>query len=223
MVGRLRKKTTPAGKILKWAILGLLVVVIVGFRLVGEIGLDFAEGDRFFIVRVVDGDTVHLSGGDRLRLANIDTPELDEPFYEEATRFLADLVEGKECRVEFSEPKRDKYGRLLGYLHVDTMVAGEEILRRGLGYILLFSEADYYKPMVRRLLAAQRRAMSDKVGLWSLEREPEEHYVALSGSLRFHRPHCASVSDLKPGRYRIFETREEALYEGLAPCRRCRP
>ena len=201
----------------------LLSLLVVFFRLVEDIGEDFKGAERLSVIEVIDGDTVRLKGGDKLRLANIDTPEKGELFYEEATRFLEELVLGKTIHIEFAHKRRDKYGRLLGYMYVDSVFVGQEILRNGLGYILLFKKNDYDRPQVKILLSAQRRAMEEKVGLWSLERELEEYYLAKTSRFRFHRPSCRSVKNWKPGTYRIFKTREDALYEGLTPCRRCRP
>ena len=52
------------------------------------------------VTRVIDGDTVELSNGERVRLIGIDTPEIDEYYYEEATEELRSLIEGKTVRME---------------------------------------------------------------------------------------------------------------------------
>lgn len=201
----------------------LLTAVIVCFRLAEDIGIDLKPGDRWTVVKIVDGDTVELPGGEQLRLANIDTPEVDEPFFEEAKQFLTDLALGKTARVEYIKERRDKYGRLLGCLFIDSVFAGEAILERGLGYLLLFNKDDLDRPLVQRLLAAQRRAMADSLGLFSLKRAPEEFYLASFGRFRFHRPSCEYAGEYRPDRHRLFGTRDEPLYDGLSPCRRCRP
>ena len=83
--------------------------------MVTDIGQDVKPSDRWIIVEVVDGDTVILSSGERLRLANIDAPEQEQPYYEEAKQFLTELALGKTARLEFPSRRRDKYGRLLAY------------------------------------------------------------------------------------------------------------
>jgi micrococcal nuclease len=201
----------------------LLTALIVCYRLVDDIGFDSKPGDRWTIVKVVDGDTVELPGGEQLRLANIDAPEFEEPFYDSATHFLTNLALGKTARIEYIKERRDKYGRLLGCLFIDSVFAGEAILDQGLGYLFLFNNNDLDRPLVKRLLAAQRRAMKAGVGLFSIKRSPEEFYLASFGRFRFHRPGCEYVGDYRPDKYRLFDTRDEALYDGLSPCRRCRP
>ncbi len=207
----------------KWAIFLLLVVLILCLRLVEEIGLDGKPDDRFIIKKIEDGDTVELLGGDRLRLLSVDTPEKGQLFYDEACRFLADLTLGKTARIEFAGRRRDKYGRLLGYLYIDSIFVNKAILEKGLGLLYLFRDTELDRPETKELLMAQRAAMQKKVGLHSIERAKEDRYIAKQGSFRFHRPGCPSVRNLRPGSYQTFNTREEALREGLSPCRRCKP
>lgn len=207
----------------KWAITLLLVALIVAFRLVEEIGFDRKPSDRFIVKKIKDGDSVELLGGDRLRLLSVDAPEEGQLFFEEACQFLAELTLGKTARIEFAGRRRDKYGRLLGYLYIDSIFVNKEILENGLGYLYLFKDTELDRPETEELFRAQRAAMQKGIGLWSVERAQEDYYLAAQGSFRFHRPGCRSVKDLKPGRYRTFNTRKEALYEGLSPCRRCKP
>jgi len=207
----------------KWVIILLLVALIVAFRLVEQIGFDRKPSDRFIVKKIKDGDSVELLGGDRLRLLSVDAPEEGQLFYDEACQFLAGLTLGKAARIEFAGRRRDRYGRLLGYLYIDSIFVNKAILENGLGYLYLFKDTELDRPETEELFRAQRAAMQKGIGLWSVERAQEDYYIAAQGSFRFHRPGCRSVKGLQPGRYRTFNTREEALYEGLSPCRRCKP
>ena len=51
------------------------------------------------VTRVIDGDTIEIRGGDRVRYIGIDTPEIGEPYYSEATAKNKELVNGKEVRL----------------------------------------------------------------------------------------------------------------------------
>jgi len=204
-------------------VLIVLVAIIVGFRLVEEIGFDQKPGDRFMVLRVIDGDTVELKGGDRLRLLSIDTPEKGDPLYDEATMFLRQIALGRVARIEYSAKRRDKYGRLLGYLYIDSVFINRQILINGLGYLYLFKDTDIGRDETNLLLEAQRSAMKASVGLWSIERASEDYYLAVVNSYRFHRPGCARISRSKPDRLRRLDHRDEAFHEGLSPCRSCRP
>ena len=72
------------------------------------------------VARVIDGDTIELANVGRLRFADLDAPELDEPGGPEARDRLAEEIEGQIVEVEFVRrkadgmPVRDRWGRLLG-------------------------------------------------------------------------------------------------------------
>jgi len=201
-------------------VVALLILVL---RLVEEIGPERTPGDRFVVAKVLDGDTMELQGGDRLRLLAIDTPEKGEPLHDEATAFLSRRALGQVATIEYANQRRDRYGRLLGYLYTDTLFVNKAIIDSGYGYLYLFDDNDLRSEQVRLMLAAQRSAIERRVGLWSIPHEPEERYINLIGSFRLHRPSCRSVGELVPGRYREFRTREEGLAAGLSPCRNCKP
>ena len=198
----------------------LLVLVLC---LVEEIGPEKGPDDRFVVTRVLDGDTMELQGGDRLRLLAIDTPEKDEPLCDEATEFLARKALGQVADIDYANQRRDKYGRLLGYLYIDTLFVNKAIIDSGYACLYLFDDNDLGSDQVRTLLDAQRSAMERRVGIWSLTHEPEERYINTESSFRLHRPSCRSLGELKPGHYQEFRTREEAMATGLSPCRNCKP
>lgn len=218
-----RRSSKKSRRVYRWLAVIVLAVVILNIRLVEDIGFDRKPSDRFTVVAIIDGDTVELTGGDRLRLLCIDTPEEGEPYYQEAKSFLVQTVLGKPARIEFANVRRDRYGRLLGYLYIDSLLINEEIIERGLGNVYLFKDTDMGRTETLRMLQAQRQAMSERLGIWSVERVPEPYYVAKDDSFRFHRPGCNSVANLKAGRFRTFKTRQEAMSEGLSPCRNCKP
>lgn len=77
------------------------------------------EAAALTVTHVVDGDTVDVSNGERIRIIGIDTPERGECGYEQAARELGSLVAGRTVTlVRGAQDDRDRYGRLLRY--VDT-------------------------------------------------------------------------------------------------------
>lgn len=216
-----RSRTRP------WWVSVLLIIVvamlILVLRLVEDIGPERGPDDRFVVSRILDGDTMELRGGDKLRLLGLDTPEEGQRFYDEATELLTRLSLGETARIEYSHRRRDKYGRLLGYLYVDSLFVNRTIIDSGLGYVYLFRDNDLESEPVRLMIEAQRSAIGRRVGLWSLPHAPEDRYINKPGSFRLHRPSCRSVGELREGRYQSFATREEGLSSGLSPCRNCKP
>lgn len=216
------KKKKSSGKTRKIIFILALVILIVGFRLVEKIGEDKEPGERFVVAKVVDGDTVELKGGDVQRLLAVDTPEKEQPYYEEARQFLIEKALGKKAEIVYGGKRRDRYGRLLGFLYIDSVFVNREILARGLGYLYLFRD-NIELPQTEELLKAQKKAIDEKLGLWSRPYRAEDYYVSTPGSFRFHRPGCRSVANSDPDKMIRYESREEAAKNGLAPCRNCRP
>nr|MBN2276844.1 thermonuclease family protein [candidate division Zixibacteria bacterium] len=201
----------------------IFILFLILIRFVVEIGQDKAPDNRFRVTGIIDGDTVELPGGDRLRLIGIDCPERGDPFYDSASAFMSGLLLDQIPEVVYSSRRRDGYGRQLGYLYLDTLFVNAAVLRQGLACVYLFDDNLADRGRIGELLAAQNVAIDQRRGIWSLPHHEEPYYVAKKGSLRFHRPTCRSVRDLDPGQQLRFETRLEALRQGYSPCRNCRP
>jgi micrococcal nuclease len=132
---------------------------------------DTAATPLVHVQRVVDGDTLLLDGGERVRLIGIDTPESvkpdtpPQPYGQEASEFTKQLVEGHFVRLEFDRHRKDQYGRTLAYVYVDDLLLNEEIVRQG------FSRAEtrfhFRSDFQKRFLAAEKEARTAKRGIWS--------------------------------------------------------
>ena len=116
------------------------------------------------VVRVIDGDTVELAGGDRLRYIGIDTPERDEPFYNEATDHNADLVGGRGVRLGMDVSETDRFGRLLRFVYADDILVNAELVREG------WARAVRFEPDVAHAecyAALEREAREARRGIWA--------------------------------------------------------
>lgn len=75
------------------------------------------QAETYLVKRAIDGDTIELSTGERVRLIGVDTPETKDPrkavqyFGKEAAAFTRRMVEGKRVRLECDWERKDKYGR----------------------------------------------------------------------------------------------------------------
>ena len=177
---------------------------------------------------VTDGDTIVLTGGERVRYAGINAPEVahegesGEPYGDEARACNANLVQGRWLNLELAEESRDHYGRLLAYVFLEdgTFVNGE-LVQQGYAHVIRRqSRARYWE----RLLNLQRQALKDKKGIWSLPvAKPEKHYFGNKRTWVFHRPHCPFGLKTAGHNRVFFENRYEALYQGFSPGRRCKP
>lgn len=113
---------------------------------------------------VIDGDTVKLRNGEKVRFIGINTPEMGQPYSSGAKNKLKELVEGKEVILEKDITDRDQYGRLLRYIWLGDILINLEMVRLG------YANSYTYPPDVKyqdRIVAAEREAREEKIGLWA--------------------------------------------------------
>ena len=115
---------------------GMLVGILVASSATSYL-LSPDPGDAFDnarVVRVIDGDTVELTSGERVRYIGLDTPEMGENpecGAREATDFNRRLVEGKRVKLLAGPEDVDAFGRLLRYVFVEGIFVNAELVRTG--------------------------------------------------------------------------------------------
>jgi micrococcal nuclease len=139
--------------------------------------------DDILVVRAVDGDTLKLENGERVRLIGIDTPEMHESnkLYKDSQRtgrdirtiqamgkksyiFTKGLVEGKRVRLEFDVEKKDRYERLLAYVYLkDGTFLNAEIVKQGYASLMTYPPNVKYADEFVKLY---REARENNRGLW---------------------------------------------------------
>jgi micrococcal nuclease len=96
--------------------------------------------DTATVSRVIDGDTIELEGGERVRYLMVNTPETtggkNECYGSNAVQFNMDLVVGKDVELRYDVEREDQFGRTLAYVTVDGMEVNRLILERGFGCLL---------------------------------------------------------------------------------------
>ena len=128
---------------------------------------DDPQTDTFKVIRVIDGDTIEIEGGQKVRYIGIDTPEATtqhECFGTQAASKNRELTEGKDVSLEKDISQTDKYGRLLRYVYIDNLFVNEYLVSEG------YAHSSSYPPDIKyqdRLKSAQNQAMSANKGLWN--------------------------------------------------------
>jgi micrococcal nuclease len=157
--------------------LGSVCVLIIVWRVValnsGPAAPEVLAEGIHEVGRVVDGDTLLLASGARVRLQGIDTPETVreghavENWGPQASQFTKDFVECADQRVRltFSLERKDRYDRFLAFVWDGEVMLNEELVRAGLAHARL--DYRYSGPMKRRLATAQNEARRAGRGLWS--------------------------------------------------------
>ncbi len=122
------------------------------------------EKYEIFVVRVIDGDTVETNYSDFkiIRLKGINTPEKDQPYFEQAKLYLESLVLNKTTEIELTGI--DIYGRELGYLYLDRFFVNKALLEQGLAHLYIYEgEEDIYDSELRK---AEQYAREQELGIW---------------------------------------------------------
>jgi micrococcal nuclease len=126
------------------------------------------EGGSWRSVRVVDGDTLEVSGpgGEMtVRVIGVNTPESGECFGDEATEVLAGLVAGADLVLVEDRSDVDRFGRALRYVETAEGVdVGAELVAGGFAIARRYppddARADVYADL-------QREAQREQRGLWA--------------------------------------------------------
>jgi len=117
------------------------------------------------VVRIADGDTltVLVSGHQpvRIRLADIDAPERNQPYGRKAKQALSDLVFARDVRAMVTD--HDRYGRLVARIYQGGLYVNAEMVRRGAAWAYL----QYLRDPQMSVLERQARAAGR--GLWGLQ------------------------------------------------------
>lgn len=124
------------------------------------------------VVSFQDGDTLTVVGLDgcrfrhRLRLADIDAPEKNEPLHDDSRMSLAELCRSGPLRYEFSNVQSDApdpMNRLVVYLYAGDLLINAEQVSRGMACLWTPRGPGQHAPTIR---AAQDAAQRDKLGIW---------------------------------------------------------
>mgnify|MGYP003350083178 CR=1 FL=1 len=130
------------------------------------------------MVGVNDGDTLtcldESNQQQKVRLADIDAPELSQDFGKVSREALASMVFGK--TVEVVDEGKDRYGRWIGHLSVNGIDVNRQMVATGNAWhYAAYSHDD-------SLAAVQSQAQSQRIGLWAQPSpQPPWEYRASAG------------------------------------------
>jgi micrococcal nuclease len=123
------------------------------------------------VTRVVDGDTIHVRVGtktEKVRLLGIDAPESGACYSGPATQQLRRLVLNKTVRLQGdrTQAKRDRYKRLLAYVHLPNGKDAEvELLRGGFATVYVYNNRPFAR--LAQYERAEDLAANARAGAWA--------------------------------------------------------
>lgn len=121
------------------------------------------------VTRAVDGDTLELSDGKKVRLLLVDTPETTsgkmDCYGQQAAQFTSDKVTGKTVQLSYDEAGcTDRYGRTLAYVKVDGVELNRTLVEQGFACTLYVSPAGGSRKDEFETYESQ--AKTDRLGVW---------------------------------------------------------
>ena len=127
-------------------------------------------GQEFKVVRVIDGDTFVIEGGERVRMIGINAPELKDPFGVESKTHLKKLIENKYVNLIKGDDTADGdyFKRLLRYVYLDGADISLAMIDDGFALAYLkypFSKSEKYK--VKELERLIKEDSKSYLGYWN--------------------------------------------------------
>jgi len=128
------------------------------------------ENRTHLVEKVIDGDTILIENNIRIRLLNIDAPETNSCYAEEAKEYLSKTLLGKEILLQKDQTAQDSFDRLLRYVFIyeedpekDNLFVNSMLVENG------YAQEAYIQPnrtYLAQLQADEREAKENNKGLW---------------------------------------------------------
>ena len=183
--------------------------------------------ERAVCTKVVDGDTIYLDNGKKVRFVGVNTPERGVEGYITSKNFVQKLCLNKEVGLDIDDKKQnDKYGRTLAVVIVDGKNVNEMLLKEGLAEIMYMPPSEFYPynwAGSGTHVADTHSSSSSSSSTSSSDSSGTGSYVANGNSGKFHVASCSSVSKMSENNKIFFSSRNEAINQGFEPCKLCNP
>lgn len=130
----------------------------------------YAESNIIFgkVIKVIDGDTIYIKHKDfgkmKVRLADIDAPELDQPYGKESKQLLKEIIDKK--TIKLKKIAKDKYDRIIGVIYYKNLEINHYLVINGLAWCY-----DYYNQRIE-IKGAENEAKQKKIAIWSSSKIP---------------------------------------------------
>lgn len=131
--------------------------------------INFVFSVTYKVIRVIDGDTIVIATGEKIRYIGMDTPEMHDPrpqvkyFAKKAKEINANLVLNKNVNLEFDVEKYDRYNRILAYVYINKIMVNAYLLKEGYAQVYTFPPNVKYE---KYFLKLQKEARENNKGLW---------------------------------------------------------
>ena len=176
--------------------------------------------------KVVDGDTIYLDNGEKIRLVGVNTPEKGVDGYLTSKNFVQKLCLGKTVGIDIDNSKHtDKYGRTLGVVIIDGKNVNELLLKEGLAEVMYIPPSEFYP----YYWANNSTHIPDSYTSYSNSQSSQNtddnpgSYIGNSNTGKFHEVTCKWAQKISANNKVKFNSRIEAINQGYNACKICNP
>ena len=178
--------------------------------------------------QVVDGDTIYLDNGKKIRFVGVNTPERGVNGYIASKNFVQKLCLNKKVGIDIDDRKHnDKYGRTLAVVIVDGKNVNEMLLKEGLAEIMYIPPSEFYPynwaGSNTHVADSYTSSSSSSSSSHSSSSSGSGSYVANANTGKFHVSGCDSINKMSEKNKVFFSSRDQAINQGYVPCKRCNP
>lgn len=177
--------------------------------------------------KVVDGDTIYLDNGEKVRFVGVNTPERGVEGYITSKNFVQKLCLNKEIGLDIDDSKHsDKYGRTLAVVIVDGKNVNEMLLKEGLAEVMYIPPSEFY-PLnwadSSTHVPTAQHTYSNTHSDDSSSSSDSGSYIGNSNSGKFHESTCKWGQKTAEHNRVYFDNRNDAISQGYIPCKVCNP
>ncbi len=174
--------------------------------------------------KVVDGDTIYLDNGEKIRFVGVNTPERGVEGYIASKNFVQKLCLNKKVGIDVDDSKHsDKYGRTLGVVIVNGKNVNEMLLKEGLAEVMYIPPSEFYPYN----WANDSTHLPDSYNTYTHTSDSSAsdsgNYIGNSNTGKFHESSCRWGQKTAEHNKVKFDKRNDAISQGYKPCKVCNP
>lgn len=174
--------------------------------------------------KVVDGDTIYLDNGEKIRFVGVNTPERGVEGYITSKNFVQKLCLNKEVGIDVDDSKHnDRYGRTLGVVIVNGKNVNEMLLKEGLAEVMYMPPSEFYPYDWADSSTHIPNSQNTYIHTSDKTSSDSGNYVANSNTGKFHEVSCKWGQKISDHNKVTFDSRNEAISQGYQPCKVCNP
>lgn len=173
---------------------------------------------------VVDGDTIYLDNGEKVRFVGVNTPERGVEGYITSKNFVQKLCLNKKVGLDIDDSKHnDKYGRTLAVVIVDGKNLNEMLLKEGLAEVMYIPPSEFYPYSWADSSTHIPNSYNTLINTNKDTSSDSGNYIGNSNSGKFHKITCKWGQKTAEHNRVYFSSRNAAISQGYQPCKVCNP